>query len=272
MFCGRCGSPNQDGAKFCARCGNPLQPAEQPPAPAVPATAPAQPAAASAPAPFVEPPSTSGKAVASLLCGFLFFFFPAAVAAVILGHLSLSDIKKSAGRLTGRGVAIAGLIFGYMGLVLLPILLFIGLLAIPRILRARIAANESSAIASLRQIDSAAEAYSATYHNGYPLSLANLSGTGAQDCDHAGLIDGVLASGFRNGYVFIYQPAGGDNADNASTKIPPGCSAAGATGFVVTAEPSRHGSTGDRSFYMDQTGVIRYEQSGVPTADSPPVE
>ena len=271
MFCGRCGSPNQESARFCALCGNPLQAAEQPPAP--PAAVASQPVAASTPAPFAEPPSTSGKAVASLLCGFLFFFFPAAVAAVILGHLSLSDIKKSAGRLTGRGVAVAGLIFGYMGLILLPILLFAGLLTIPRILRARIAANETSAIASLRQIESAANAYSATYHNGYPLNLTTLSGAGLQDCDHAGFIDGVLASGFRNGYVFIYQPSDESEAPNAAPKAPAdGCTAAGAPGFSVMAEPSRHGSTGDRSFYMDQTGVIRFERNGVPTADSPPVK
>jgi type IV pilus assembly protein PilA len=159
-----------------------------------------------------------------------------------------------------------------MGLLLLPVLLFAGLLTIPRILRARIAANETSAVASLRQINSAATAYSAAYHNGYPLNLTMLSGAGIQDCDHAGLIDGVLASGFRNGYVFIYQPTGDADAPNASPKAPAeGCTIAGAPGFVVTAEPSRHGNTGDRSFYMDQSGVIRYEQNGVPTADSPPI-
>jgi hypothetical protein len=53
------------------------------------------------------PPENSGKAMASLICGLVFFFWPlSAVAAVILGHLALSDIKRSAGRLAGRGMAI----------------------------------------------------------------------------------------------------------------------------------------------------------------------
>ena len=57
----------------------------------------------------------SGKATASMVCGILFFFWPAALAAIILGHLALSEIKHSAGRLAGRGKAIAGLVLGYAG-------------------------------------------------------------------------------------------------------------------------------------------------------------
>src|SRR5215475_5064444 len=52
------------------------------------------------------PPPNSGKATASLVCGLVFFFWPAtAIAAVVLGHIALSEIKKSAGRLAGRGLA-----------------------------------------------------------------------------------------------------------------------------------------------------------------------
>ena len=74
---------------------------------------------------------TSGKAIASLICGIFTLFFPASIAAIILGHLSLSAIRKSAGRLGGRGVAIAGLVLGYAGITLIPLILIIAAIAIP---------------------------------------------------------------------------------------------------------------------------------------------
>jgi hypothetical protein len=92
---------------------------------------------------------TSGKAIGSLVCGILFFFLPAAIAAVVLGHLSLSEIRQSAGRTAGRSMAIAGLVLGYLGLSFVP-LLIIAAIAIPNLLRAKMAANEASAVALLR--------------------------------------------------------------------------------------------------------------------------
>jgi len=50
-------------------------------------------------------PTTSGLAIVSLLCGLLFFIFPSAVAAIIFGHISRSDIRRSGGRKTGAGMA-----------------------------------------------------------------------------------------------------------------------------------------------------------------------
>jgi hypothetical protein len=43
------------------------------------------------------------------------FAFPLSILAIIFGHLSLSEIRKSAGRLKGEGMAIAGLVLGYVG-------------------------------------------------------------------------------------------------------------------------------------------------------------
>src|SRR5437879_12596996 len=90
-------------------------------------------------------------AIASLICCILFFFLPSAIVAIIMGHLSLSDIRRSAGRLGGRGMAIAGLVLGYTGLAIIPVLI-IAAIAIPNLLRARMAANEASAVGSLRTI------------------------------------------------------------------------------------------------------------------------
>jgi hypothetical protein len=222
---------------------------------------------------FVQPPETSGKAVASLLCGFLFFALPAAIAAIILGHLSLSDIRKSGGKVGGHGIAVGGLVLGYLGVCMIPVLLIIAAIAIPPLLRARTSENEASAIGSLRTIDSAALSYSASYGNGYPRDLDALSGLGAASCDHAGLINGDLAGGFRNGYVFNYQSAAGDDFSRKDRrKAASGCSFAGADSFTITAQPVGRGATGERSFYLDQTGIIRYETGGPASANSAPLE
>ncbi|HKQ86932.1 MAG TPA: DUF4190 domain-containing protein, partial [Candidatus Acidoferrales bacterium] len=261
MFCGSCGSSNPDTAKFCGKCGSALQAAAVLPTPPVTPDAAISSGSPATP-PYAQPPETSGKAVASLTCGFLFFFFPAALAAIILGHISLADIRKSAGRLKGHGIAVGGLVLGYLGVVMIPLILIVAAIAIPNLLRARMAANEASAVASLRTIDQAAIAYSQTYKNGYPGSLEVLAGIGIPSCDHAGLIDGELASGTRNGYVFTYQPSSGPRPESIASKpVTNGCSVPGAAGFTVNADPERRGTNGQRSFFVDQTGVIRYDNA-----------
>ena len=149
------------------------------------------PGARGAPPPPLPVPGssgTSGKAIASLICGIFFFFFPSAILAVIMGHLSLSDIKRSAGALAGRGVAIAGLVLGYAGLAVVPILI-IAAIAIPNLLRARMAANEAFAVGCLRSYQYALGEYAAKCPKlGFPRSLGNL-GPGGGDCERAQLLD-----------------------------------------------------------------------------------
>jgi hypothetical protein len=92
-----------------------------------------------------------------------FSFFPFSIVAVVFGHVSLSQIKESAGRLGGQGLAIAGLVLGYLGIAMIPLVLIIAAIAIPNLLRARMAANESSAAYSLRTINTAQVTYQATF-------------------------------------------------------------------------------------------------------------
>jgi type IV pilus assembly protein PilA len=282
MLCSACGETNALGAKFCVRCGSPL-PSGQQPSSATPAEATPTPAGGSvhglAAPRVVEPlsaptqrPENSGKAIASLVCGFFMWIFPAAVAAIILGHVSLSEIGRSAGRLKGRGMAITGLVLGYAGLLFIPFILIIAAIAIPNLLRARQAANESSAIGSLRTIEVAAISYSTQYRNGFPPTLAALDGegSGGPSCDHAQLIERGLGLGQMNGYVFEYMATGTEtSADDARAR---GCSVSGSSSFEVHADPITRGTTGERSFYTDQTGVIRFEERAPATAASAPVE
>jgi Domain of unknown function (DUF4190) len=153
------------------------------------------------------PPGASGKAIGSLVCGLLSVLilpFFASIPAVILGHISLSEIKKSAGRLQGKGMAIAGLVMGYLSVAFIPFLLIIAAIAIPNLLRARMAANEAAAVGSLRTYNSAMVNYAAICPNiGYPASVVDL-GTGDGRCKGANLVDSFLAApaGQKTGYRF----------------------------------------------------------------------
>jgi type IV pilus assembly protein PilA len=265
MLCPRCGQENPASSEFCSRCGTDLRAQAMGPGPA--ASAPGAAGTAALPA------QTSGTAIASLICGLLFFFFPSALAAVILGHLSLGEIRRSAGRLAGQGMATAGLVLGYIGLAIIPLLLIIAAIVIPNLMRARWVNNEASAIAMLRTIVTANESYSSAYANGYATKLRQLDGAQAQapDCNHAQLLTAQLASGFRSGYRFIYAPkqSSGAKARVSGDAAAKGCKVPGAAGFTVLAEPINRGSTGQRSFFVDETGVIRAEATGPATANSP---
>src|SRR3979411_649017 len=90
-------------------------------------------------------------------------------------------------------------------LIVVAIILIIAALAIPNLLRARIAANESSAVASVRTLNTAQISYYSAYPKiGFAAALSNLGGTSCAPPSSTGacLIDTQLQSGTRNGYVF----------------------------------------------------------------------
>jgi type IV pilus assembly protein PilA len=274
MFCRNCGTANPDSGQFCSQCGQPLSSAA---ARTMPAATPGPGSSFATPPPMTGEAHTSGKAIASLVCGIFTLFFPAAIAAIILGHLSLSEIRKSAGRIGGQGIAITGLVLGYLGLVIIPLILIVAAIAIPNLLRARAAANEAAAVSSLRSINTAAMVYATSFENGFPSSLEVLGrpSAGEANCNRAAILDMSLASGRKNGYSFTYTPQFPDGAGapvispKAAAK---GCTAGGASGYTVTAEPMQRNTTGMRSFYTDQSGVIRFSRHGESaTVESPPL-
>jgi hypothetical protein len=108
-------------------------------------------------------PKTSALAIWSLVLGILSitcFSVLSAIPGVICGHKALSKIKRSAGTLEGRGLAIAGLITGYLGIAwavfVIPMLLAI---AIPNFVKARLTSQANACINNLRQIDAAANEF-----------------------------------------------------------------------------------------------------------------
>ena len=193
----------------------------------------------------------------------LFFLWPfTAIAAVVLGHIALSEIKRSAGRLAGHGMAVAGLILGYLGVAFIPFILIIAAIAIPNLLRSKMAANEASAVGSLRTLNTAMVTYATECPKiGYPKDLRSLGAgrSGTDQCAHADLVDAQLGTALpiKHGYHFFYTAQ--VDADGM------------VTGYVLAADPVTPGTSGVRHFFTDQSGVIRYSTHGGADVNSQPL-
>ncbi len=144
-------------------------------------------------------------------------------------------------------------------LIVIAIILIIAAIAIPNLLRARMAANQASAVSNIRTITSAAIEFSSTYGDGYPPNLATLGGAGTANCNGAMLLDETLAlpPHHKSGYVFDYQPQGAPVPN-----LPPACAAPGFYEYLTSAVPVVVGQTGQTSYCSDQPGVIRFDPLG----------
>jgi prepilin-type N-terminal cleavage/methylation domain-containing protein len=146
-------------------------------------------------------------------------------------------------------------------LIVVAIILIIAAIAIPNLLRSKIAANEASAVATLRTMNTAAQTYSSTWGNGYPPTQASMGGAAgaAATCNAAQVIDAVLAvpGVAKSGFNITYSPQGAANPVTA-----PGCAAAGFQQFLIAAIPVTVGTTGQRSFCTNESGVIRADPTG----------
>jgi prepilin-type N-terminal cleavage/methylation domain-containing protein len=145
-------------------------------------------------------------------------------------------------------------------LIVVAIILIIAAIAIPNLLNARIAANEAAAAQTVRTVTTASMSYSSTYGNGFPPSLAALGGPsgGSATCDQSVLMDPVITSppNQKTGFTFAFTPVG------APVTAPPGCSAPGTNGYLITATPMVEHVTGIRSFCSDEPGTIHFDTTG----------
>jgi len=142
-------------------------------------------------------------------------------------------------------------------LIVVAIILIIAAISVPNLLRSRMAANEASAVGSMRTVNTACIAYSTTF-GGFPSSLSNLGTSGAASSTSADLIDNVLASGTKTGYTFTYTPGAA-----AGGIIPV---------YTLTASPVVAGQTGQRYFFTDQSAVIRFNVSALATESDAPLQ
>ena len=129
-------------------------------------------------------------------------------------------------------------------LIVVAIIGIIAAIAVPNLLQSKAAANEASAISSLRHIVTSEITYSATTGSGsYAAALSDL--------ETASLVDSVLGAGSKDGYNFVV-------VGTANT-------------FTVTANPTTPEVTGNRYFFADQSGVIRATTTAAATVSSPPL-
>jgi prepilin-type N-terminal cleavage/methylation domain-containing protein len=148
-------------------------------------------------------------------------------------------------------------------LIVVAIILIIAAIAIPNLLRSRIAANEASAVGSLRTINTAEVTFASTYPtNGFATSLGQLgpgatAGNQVASTSNACLLDSVLGNSAasasagqntKSGYLF--------SVTTPSTTAP-------VSFYSSNANPVTVNQTGNRYFYSDASGVIRYNASVV---------
>ncbi|MFN0058288.1 MAG: type IV pilin protein [Planctomycetota bacterium] len=127
-------------------------------------------------------------------------------------------------------------------MIVVAIIAIIAAIAIPSLLAARISGNEASAISSLRTLTTVNEQYRTRFGT-YAANLAALQASG--------YIDNVLGGGAKSGYNFTGY-------------------AATATTWSVGADAAVQGRTGERGFFVDESGVIRFATgAGAAVTDSP---
>ncbi|MGD0920134.1 MAG: prepilin-type N-terminal cleavage/methylation domain-containing protein [Terriglobia bacterium] len=145
-------------------------------------------------------------------------------------------------------------------LIVVAIILIIAAIAIPNLLRSRIAANQASAISSCRVINTAEVTYASSYGAGFSSTLLQLGppASGVVGESAAGLLDSVLASGVKSGYSFAYVPGIPDSRGFYN-------------GYAVNGNPTQVGVTGTTYYFTDQTYVIRANSTGPASVSDSPV-
>jgi type IV pilus assembly protein PilA len=151
-------------------------------------------------------------------------------------------------------------------LIVVAIILIIAAIAIPNLLRAKISANEASAVGSMRTIVTGEISYAAAgWTNagapvGYSVNLSDLGGVGCAPPTSTAtcLIDPVLANAVaatpKSGYYFAYVQVGGG------------------TSFTLNGNPAAPGQTGSRYFFADQSGVLRFNPAAVAAVTDVPLQ
>jgi len=138
-------------------------------------------------------------------------------------------------------------------LIVVAIILIIAAIAIPNFVRARISANEASAVTSIHAVSTAEVGYSSAYPDvGFSTSLAVLGYGTPCSATTACFLDAALAGGKKSGYSFTYV------GDGATPSI----------AYTINADPQVYGLTGQTGYYSDQDNAIHFN----PTTTAGPTD
>lgn len=198
-----------------------------------------------------------GLAVTSLVIGIVDMFTlgllgVGSVVGITLSIIALSKAKRNPHEYGGQGLATAGLVMSILSAVIVVPLGIVAGIAVPNLLASRRAANEATSMSALRTIHSAQATYQATRGAGQFGTLEELV---AEE-----LVSPVLVSGSYYGYKFTVKVKEVDYGDEP--------------GFEAVAVPETYGSSGVRSFYVDETGVMRAanNRGAMATVDDSPLD
>lgn len=141
-------------------------------------------------------------------------------------------------------------------LIVMSVILIIITLAIPSYEHVHIKANETSAIASVRTLNSMETEYNSQFPaHGYACSLATLGGkqgSGTPTAEQAQLISEDLGSGSKAGYNFTISNCAKNTVNNIDQY----------NSYQITATPVSQGKSGNRTFCSDESGQIRFDPKG----------
>jgi type IV pilus assembly protein PilA len=238
--CAACGFVGWSDVEHCKSCGAPLNQASTNLPPAAPVYGTNYDSWNQS-----EEGQKNGLAIAALVLGIISFLTfgilgIGAITGIILAAVAMGRAKREPWKYGGRGMAIAGLVLCATSLVMVVPIGIVASIAIPNLLAARQAANEGSAMRSLREIAAAEGIYQSTNQKFGTL----------EELAASNLIDAKLAKGSKNGYEFSVV------VDSSNPEA-----------FEVYCVPSEYRSTGRRSFYVDETFVLRGgDNSGGPSS------
>lgn len=145
-------------------------------------------------------------------------------------------------------------------LIVVAIILIIASIAIPNLLRAKIAANQAAAVEDCRAISSAEITYYTDYNSGFAPSLVALGGpeTGTFTSSNAQLIDDVLSNGLKSGYVFTYVPLASDI--NGAYQD-----------YTLNADPQTPNITGVDHYFTNEPATIHVNTVAPASVNDPPL-
>jgi hypothetical protein len=193
-------------------------------------------------------PRRKGLAIASEVIGAISFitcsfFLVGTISGLVLGIIALRRAKRQPERYTGETEAKRGIVYSILSL----IVLLIAVIVLPGFLMPQHRGREVAALREVQMITTAQLQYSIIKGHGKFTDLRTLG--------EEGLIDKILASGQKGGYLFTSAPVEGSDKPM----------------YDITARPASTGTwgIGNRSFYSNETSIIYDVDGGNPPSATP---